>query len=52
MAAANGAGAYSVLVATTNGKPNPAIVVGYTVTATDAAGNTSSAATLSYSDTR
>ncbi len=49
---ANGAGSYSVLVATTNGKTNAPIVVTYTVTASDAAGNTSSATTLTYSDTR
>ena len=49
---ANGSGSYSVAVATTNGKPNPAIVVTYTITAQDAAGNTSSATTISYSDTR
>jgi hypothetical protein len=49
---ANGAGAYSVTVAVVNGKPNPAIAVTYTVTATDAAGNTSSATTLNFNDTR
>jgi hypothetical protein len=49
---ADGAGAYSVLVATVNGKPNPAIPVTYTVTARDAAGNTSGATTLNYNDTR
>jgi hypothetical protein len=49
-AAANGS--YSVLVAITNGSnPNP-IAVTYTVTATDAAGNTSGAATINYSDTK
>jgi large repetitive protein len=49
---ANGAGAYSATVATINGKVNTPTSVTYTVTATDAAGNTSSAATLSFSDTR
>ena len=38
---ADGAGAYTVTVAAVNGKPNPAIPVTYTITATDAAGNTS-----------
>jgi Bacterial Ig domain len=49
---ADGAGAYSVLVATVNGKPNPSTPVTYTVTARDAAGNTSGATTLNYNDTR
>ena len=49
---ANGSGSYSLLVATTNGKPNPPITVTYTVTATDAAGNTSAATTLTYNDTK
>jgi hypothetical protein len=49
---ADGAGAYSVLVATVNGKPNPPTAVTYTVTARDAAGNTSGATTLNYNDTR
>ena len=48
---ANGAGAYSAAVAIENGKPNTPISVTYTVTATDAAGNTSSASTLSFNDT-
>jgi len=49
---ASGAGAYSVLVAASNGtNPNP-IGVTYTVTATDAAGNTSAAATLNYTDVK
>ena len=47
-AAANGS--YSVLVSTVNGTPASPISVTYTVTATDAAGNTSAAATLNYSD--
>lgn len=49
---ADGAGAYTLGVAVVNGKPNPPIGVTYTVTATDAAGNTSSATTLVFSDTR
>jgi hypothetical protein len=49
---ASGAGAYSVLVAAVPGKPNPPTAVTYTITATDAAGNTSGAATLNYSDTK
>ena len=50
--AASGAGAYSVLVAAVAGKPNPPTAVTYTITATDAAGNTSGAATLNYNDTK
>jgi Bacterial Ig domain len=50
--AANGAGAYSVNVAGTNGKPNAPIAVTYTITATDAAGNTSGATTLNFTDTK
>jgi large repetitive protein len=49
---ADGTGAYSATVAIVNGKPNPPISVTYTVTATDAAGNTSSVSTLSFNDTR
>jgi hypothetical protein len=49
---ADGAGSYSVVVAIVNGKPNPPISVTYTVSATDAAGNTSSVTTLVFSDTR
>jgi hypothetical protein len=49
---AAGAGAYSLLVAATNGKNNPAIPVTYTITARDAAGNTSAATTLNYNDIR
>jgi hypothetical protein len=49
---ANGAGAYTATVAVVNGKVNPSISVTYTVTATDAAGNTSAVTTLTYSDTR
>jgi hypothetical protein len=48
---ANGAGAYTVNVAGTNGKPNAPIAVSYSITATDAAGNTSST-TLNFSDTK
>ena len=49
---ATGAGSYIVLVAAEPGKPNSVISVTYTVTATDAAGNTSAAATLNYNDTK
>src|SRR3954468_5258611 len=45
-------GAYSVLVATVNGKNNAPISVTYVVTATDAAGNTSGATTITFSDAR
>jgi hypothetical protein len=48
---ANGAGSYTATVAAEAGKPNTPISVTYTVTATDAAGNTSSATTLSLNDT-
>jgi hypothetical protein len=49
---ANGAGAYTVNVAGTNGKPSTPIAVTYTVVATDAAGNTSGATTLNFTDTK
>jgi hypothetical protein len=49
---ANGSGAYTVTVATVNGKNNAQISVSYTITATDAAGNTSGATTLNFSDAR
>jgi hypothetical protein len=49
---ANGAGSYTVNVAGTNGKPNTPVAVSYTVTATDAAGNTSATTTLNFSDTK
>jgi hypothetical protein len=49
---AAGDGSYSVLVATTSGTNPAPISVTYTVTATDAAGNTSAATTLTYSDTK
>jgi hypothetical protein len=47
---ANGSGSYSVAVAATNGTHSTPVSVTYTVTATDAAGNTSSATTLTVSD--
>jgi len=49
---ADGAGAYTVAVAADAGKVPTPINVAYTVTATDAAGNTSAATTLTYSDTK
>jgi hypothetical protein len=49
---ADGAGAYTVAVAAVPGKVPTPISVTYTVTATDAAGNTSAATTLIYSDTK
>jgi Bacterial Ig domain len=49
---ASGAGAYSVLAAAIAGKPNPPTGVTYTITATDAAGNTSATTTLNVNDTR
>jgi hypothetical protein len=49
---ANGSGAYSVNVFGTNGKPSNPVSVTYVVTATDAAGNTSSATTLTLNDTK
>ena len=49
---AGAGGAYTVTVATVNGKNNAPIIVTYTVTATDAAGNTSSATTITPSDVR
>jgi hypothetical protein len=50
---ANSSGTYTVNVAGTPGKPNAgAITVTYTMTATDAAGNTSAATTLTFSDTK
>jgi hypothetical protein len=45
-------GAYSIQVAAERGKPSAPIAVTYTVTATDAAGNTSSATTLNFTDTK
>jgi hypothetical protein len=49
---ANGAGAYTVNVAGTPGKPQAPIGVTYVITATDAAGNTSAGTTLNFSDTK
>lgn len=49
---ANGSGAYSVLVFGTNGKPSTPIAVSYTITATDAAGNTSGATILNFTDVK
>jgi hypothetical protein len=48
---ANASGSYIVAVAAVPGKPNAAVGVTYTVTARDAAGNTSAATTLNVSDT-
>jgi hypothetical protein len=44
-------GAYTINVAGVNGKPNSPISVSYSITATDAAGNSTST-TLNYSDTK
>jgi hypothetical protein len=49
---ANGGGAYTATVAVENGKVPAPISVTYTVTATDAAGNTSAVTTLVFSDIR
>src|SRR3954447_4858057 len=49
---ATSGGTYTVNVAATAGKNNPAIAVTYTVTATDTAGNTSSTTTLNFNDTK
>lgn len=49
---ANSSGAYTVNVYGTSGKPQASIAVTYTITATDAAGNTSAVTTLNYSDTK
>jgi Bacterial Ig-like domain len=49
---ADGAGAYTVPVAAVAGKVPTPISVNYTITATDAAGNTSAVTTLIYSDTK
>ena len=48
---ANGTGAYTLAVANTGGKKNQPITVAYVVTATDAAGNTGPARTLTADDT-
>jgi hypothetical protein len=45
-------GTYSTLVSTVNGKPSVKITVTYVITATDAAGNTSSGTTLTFADAR
>ena len=44
-------GTYTITVAASNGKPSTPIAVSYSITATDAAGNTSSTS-LNYSDTK
>ena len=49
---ANGSGGYSVNVYATNGKSNAPVSVTYVVTATDPAGNTSNATTLTQNDTK
>jgi len=49
---ANGSGSYTVNVAGTNGKPNAPVAVTYTVSASDAAGNTSATTTLNFTDTK
>ena len=49
--AAGGTGAYTLAVANTGGKKNQPITVTYVVTATDAAGNTGPARTLTADDT-
>jgi large repetitive protein len=49
---ANGSGSYSVTVALVDGSFSNPITVRYTVTATDAAGNTSAATTLNATDRR
>jgi len=51
-ATANSSGAYTVNVFAAAGKPNAQIAVTYTVTATDAAGNTSAVTTLNFTDTK
>jgi hypothetical protein len=49
---ANSSGAYTVNVYGTNGKPSTPITVTYTITATDAGGNTSAVTTLNFTDTK
>jgi hypothetical protein len=51
-ASANGAGAFSVNVAALNGTGGHPIAYSYSLRATDAAGNTGGAATVSGSDTK
>jgi len=45
-------GSYTVNVAATAGKPQQQVALTFTVTATDAAGNTSGATTLNVSDSK
>ena len=49
---ANGAGAFTIAVAATRGSNGHPVNVSYSVTATDAAGNTSGATTVPAADTR
>jgi large repetitive protein len=49
---ATAGGAYTVNVAATAGKPNQQVALTFTVTATDAAGNTSGATTLNVNDSK
>ena len=49
---ANGSGAFTIAVAAKNGSTGHPINVSYSVTATDAAGNTSTAAVVTAADTR
>ena len=51
-ATASGAGAYTLVVARTDGSPGKPVTVTYLVTATDAAGNVSAVTTLTASATR
>ena len=51
-ATASGAGAYTRVVARTDGSPGQPVTVTYLVTATDAAGNVSAVTTLTASATR
>jgi hypothetical protein len=51
-ATASGAGAYTLVVARTDGSPGKPITVTYLVTATDAAGNVGAVTTLTYATTR
>lgn len=51
-ATASGAGAYTLVVARTDGSPGQPVTVTYLVTATDAAGNVSAVTTLTASATR
>jgi hypothetical protein len=49
---ASGSGSYSVNVVATAGKPNAQVALTFTITASDAAGNTSSTTTLNATDTK